>query len=346
MSRKWIYSAGAAGIATLAASLALTWDTALSSTGKPAPRPGAEMAERIAAPGRVEPATEEIKIASEVDGKLRRVAVDEGDSVAAGQVLAELVNDEYHARVASAEALLALRQAELRRVINGARGQERREAWARVKEAEAEMENARLEMQRREKGFQQEVFSREEFDRATRSFGVAKARYEAASENHKLVDDDPREEDRSRAEAEVALAEAQLAEARARREKTIIRSPIRGTILQKHLNAGESVSDLRETPIVTLGDSSTLRVRVDVDEADVSRLRIGQKSYVTAHAYAGHKFWGRVVRIGQLLGRKNIRTDEPAERVDAKILETLIELEPGQRLPAGLRVDAFIIVKD
>ncbi len=347
MSRKSIYSVSGLGALTLASVVFLySQGRVLSSASQPAQRDAVEMAERVAAPGRVEPATEELEISSELDGKLRRVPVEEGDAVEAGQVLAELVNDDFAARVASAEAQVALRRAELRRVVNGARAQERREAWARVKEAEAEMENARIEMQRRESGWNQGVFSREEFDRAARTFGVARARYDAAIESHKFVDDEAREEDRSKAEAEVALAEAQLAEARARLEKTILRSPIRGVVLQKHLHAGESVSDQRATPVVTLGDSRMLRVRVDVDEADISRLRLGQRAYVTAHAFAGQKFWGRVVRIGQLFGRKNIRTDEPAERVDKKILETLVELEPGQSLPAGLRVDAFILVKE
>ena len=48
------------------------------------------------------------------------------------------------------------------------------------------------------------------------------------------------------------------------------------------------------------------------------------------------------VTVRQFLGRKNVRTDEPTERVDTKILETLIELDPGQQLPSGLRVDTFI----
>jgi hypothetical protein len=51
---------------------------------------------------------------------------------------------------------------------------------------------------------------------------------------------------------------------------------------------------------------------------------------------------GRVIRIGGMLGRKNVRTDEPSERVDTKILETLVELDAGTSLPIGLRVDAFI----
>jgi len=49
------------------------------------------------------------------------------------------------------------------------------------------------------------------------------------------------------------------------------------------------------------------------------------------------------VRVGQQLGPKNVRTDEPTEKVDTKILETLVELDPGSHLPDGLRVDAFIV---
>ena len=100
---------------------------------------------------------------------------------------------------------------------------------------------------------------------------------------------------------------------------------------------------MRDMPIVTVADVATLRVRVDVDETDVSRIEMNQQAYVTADAFGDKKFWGRVIRIGQVLGKKNVRTDEPSERVDTKILETLIELDGGQYLSAGLRVDSFII---
>ena len=86
-------------------------------------------------------------------------------------------------------------------------------------------------------------------------------------------------------------------------------------------------------------------MRVDVDESDVAKPAVGAAAWVTAAAYGERKFAGRVIRIGGMLGRKNIRTDEPSERVDTKILETLIELNPGAKLPIGLRVDAFIEVR-
>ena len=300
----------------------------------------------IAAPGRVEPVSEEIRVGAEMSGKLRDVSVEEGDRVAAGQVLATLENDDYRARVALAEAQLTLKEAELRRVINGARRQERREALAAIQEAEAVMENARVEQHRRQTGYAQGVFAKEEADRAEREFGVAKARYDMAIERHALIDDEAREEDRTRAEADVQLAHARLAEARALLEKTIVRAPLRGIVLRKYLKTGETFSDQRNIPIFTLGDDSVLRVRMEVDETDVSRVRPGQRAYVTADAFGGEKFWGRVVRVGELLGRKNILTDSPTERVDTKVLETLIELEDGRKLRPGLRVDAFIVLND
>ena len=132
---------------------------------------------------------------------------------------------------------------------------------------------------------------------------------------------------------------------RAQLEKTSIRSPLTGVILRKYLNAGESVWSSPNSPshpIVTVADVTTLRMRAEVDETEVGKVQVGQRAYVMADAYSRQKFWGRVTRIGQVLGKKRIRTDEPTERVDTKILEALIELDKGQQLQLGLRVDAFI----
>jgi HlyD family secretion protein len=299
----------------------------------------------IAGPGRVEPYSEDIKIGSELSGRLKSVNVEEGDTIRRGQVLAELENADYHAQVESSRANVVAKQAVLRKVINGARRQERDEAWSSVNEAKAVMENAQSELRRRKELFSAGVVSREELERYAREADVANSKYEAAVQQHALVDDHAREEDRSLAEADLQLAEAQLDEAQARFGKTFIRSSIEGTVLRKHHRAGESVSNSSTVPdpILTIGDRKTLRVRVDVDETDVSKVQVGQRAYVTADAFGKQKFWGHVVRVGQQLGPKNVRTDEPTEKVDTKILETLVELDPGSSLPDGLRVDAFIV---
>ncbi|HKE35466.1 MAG TPA: biotin/lipoyl-binding protein [Candidatus Acidoferrum sp.] len=296
----------------------------------------------IAAPGRVEAVSEEVRVSSELSGRLKTVNVEEGDRVRQGQVLAEIQNDDYRARVQEAEAGLAQREAELRRTVNGARAQERREAEASMKAAEAVLHNARSEAERRRGLADRNVISRDEAERYERAYQVARAQYEEAAQHFSLIDANAREEDRAHAEAAVATAKAQLAEARAYLEKSYIRAPINGVILRQLRHTGESVSTQFDSPVVTMADDSVLRVRLDVDETDVSKLIVGQRAYVTAEAYGEHKFWGRVIRVGLILGKKNIRTDEPSEHVDTKILETLVELDAGQRLPLGLRVDSFV----
>jgi len=334
-----------AGIVVAAILLGVTFAVRQGSAS--APEPVATLDRSIAAgPGRVEPISEEVRLGADVSGRLQEVPVEEGDRVTRGQVVAIFDNADYQARVALAEAELALRQAELQRVRNGARAQERREAAAEVRAAAAVEENARIEQGRRLTGYQQGVFPREDADRAEREFGVARARHEAARERFALLEAGERQEDHRRAEASVALAQARLEEAHAMLGKTILRAPISGLVLRKHLKAGEIFSEMRDTPILTLGDATVLRVRVDVDETDIARVQEGQRAYVTADAYPGEKFWGRVVRVGQLLGKKNVRTDEPAERLDTKVLETLVELAPGSKLPPGLRVDAFILTAE
>ena len=299
----------------------------------------------VAGPGRVEPVTEDIKLGSELSGKLKSVNVEEGDSIHRGQVLAVLENDDYIAQVRSAEAQLRAKQATLEKVLNGARSQERLEALSTVHAAEAVMENARAQKDRYQRLFAAGVVSRENVERYEREYNVASAQYQEQEQHRSLVDDHARQEDEALARADLQLAQAQLQEAHARYEKTLIKSPIDGTVLRKHHRNGESVSNSSTVPdpIVTIGDKNVLRVRMDVDETDVDRVRLGQKAYVTADAYGKQKFWGHVVRVGEQLGPKNVRTDAPAERVDVKILETLIELDKGVQLPVGLRVDSYVV---
>jgi HlyD family secretion protein len=302
-----------------------------------------EIAE-IGAHGRIEPLSEEIRVTAEIPGRLESVPVEEGDNVRAGQIVAVLFHEEYQARLQSAEAEVKLKEAERRRVLNGARDQERREGRILLQETNAVLENARAEMLRRQSLFRTSDISRSEMERVEREYAVAQARHDSAREHAELIEAGPREEDRSQAEAAVELAKARVREAQALLAKTEIRSPISGVVLHKHLKAGESVTGLTEMqPVLTVADASRLRVRAEVDEADVARVRLGQRAWVTASAYGAQKFQARVVRVARAIGRKNIRTDDPAEHVDTKVLEVLLDLDKGVVLAVGLRVDAYIV---
>jgi HlyD family secretion protein len=297
----------------------------------------------VAAPGKVEPASEEITVGASIIGLIKEVLVKEGDHLARGQIVATIESDEYKAALTKAEAQLRLREAELLRLNNGARVQERRQAQAAVQEAEAVLKNSAIELERRRVLVAQGFTSQEIFDRAQRENSVARQRLEGAKQKFALIDDRARDEDIAIAEAQVDVARAARDEAQAQMDKTAIRSPIDGTVLRVTRHAGELISTFMDTPIVTMGDVSQLFVRADVDEADVGKISAGMAAYVTADAFGDQRFTGRVTRIGRSVGKKNIRTDEAREHMDSKILEVMIELDDSQTLPPGLRVNAFMM---
>jgi ABC exporter DevB family membrane fusion protein len=333
-------------IAVVALTLQLAFsDSTSSSTPAPSPvaiSPLIDGGYTVAAPGKVEPASEEIAVGAPLTGLLKEVLVKEGDHVTRGEVVARLDTDQFAATLAKAEADLHLREAELRRMVNGARQQQRDEAKAELAQAEAVVKTAEIELARRRALGKQGYASREAVDVAEREFAVAEQRREAAKQRFALVNDPAREEDIAIAQAQVDAARADRDRAKADLDQAVIRSPIDGTVLRVNRRPGEVVSIFLDPRILMVGDVSHLMVRAYVDEADVAKVEAGMSAYVTAEAYGDRRFAGHVVRVGRTLGKKTFRTDDPKEREDAKVLEAMIALDAGDSLPIGLRVNAFM----
>jgi HlyD family secretion protein len=296
----------------------------------------------IAASGLVEPASEARQLSATVVGRLIKVNFDEGNHVAAGVIIAEIENDDLKAQLAEAEATAIARENEFARLMAGARPQERSAARAELREAEAQAAMARSNFDRRVALGEKQIVSKEQVDQARADRDTAEARRDLLSERLALLIAAPRSEDVSIAQANLNAAKARVGEITAQIEKTLVRSPIDGVILKLFHRAGETVTNLPPTPIVAVGDTSRLRVRADIDETDVAQIAIGQAVWITADAFRDKRFQGTVAQVGTQLGRKNFRNDNPEERVDNKILEVLIDLEPSAELPIGLPVDIKI----
>lgn len=301
---------------------------------------------RIAANGRVEGATEEIRVSSKIPGRIKTITVDEGDRVTRGQILVVLDNEDYRARVETERALLEKAEAHLKLLRSGARREEIEQARAAVDEARAIFEAARRDYERLLQLFHRGVISRDHLDRAEREMRTARARQQAAEQRLQQVLTWFRPEEIAAAEAEVRLARARLAEAEANYQNTFLRAPITGIVTKKFMKAGESIRfETVGLPILSLVDTSALRVRAEIDETDVAKVAVGQRAYITADAYREEVFTGRVVHVAPSLGRKTLFSDEPSEKRDTEILEVLIELDPPARpLKIGLRVEVTIEV--
>lgn len=331
-----------------------------------------DTAKRIVAPGYVEPISEEIEVGAQLAGKLKIVSVEEGDRIVKDQIVAVLENSDFETAVQTAraqietlqsqketmKARLVQAQADRERIFNGARAEERRAAQSSFEQTLPGVENARREYERRKRLYDSGDVSREELERARAAFETAQKQSDTMRERYNVVNAEARADDLAQADAAILLAKSQIneidtqikeaaakvREAEARLEKTVVRAPISGVVLRKRLKGGESVSPDSPLGIVTIADTSGLRVRLEIDETDVAKIREGQRAYVTADAYGDRKFEARVSKIGQILGRKNLRTDRPTEKIDTKILEVLIDLDANEQLPLGLRVDAFIAI--
>lgn len=308
----------------------------------PVPAQPVSLGNHIDAGGLVEPVGEERLIIPQVTGRVQQVLVDEGDVVAAGQLLAELENDEQRATLAAAQAELAMRQAELAALRAGARPEELSAARAAADEAAALQHQASAELVRRQRMAERDLISTEALEEArTRAATAAAVRQRVAAELA-LLEAGTRQEDLDAAAAALDGARAQQQRAAAALEKTRIHSPIDGIVLKRMLNAGETVTALSPEPLAMIGDLSQLMVRADIDELDIGRVRVGAAAKVRSDAFPGQTFAGELVRISRRMGQRKALSDDPTQRRDAKTMEALIALAPGAQLPVGLRVDVRI----
>lgn len=374
---------------------ALLFSAALSlgrAGEKAAPPPPSAPQAAWGANGRIEPAGEERQLRFPTAGRIARVAVEEGQTVKAGDVLAELENSEEKAALAQAEADAARAQAELDKLENGARAEEKavadaevllskREldrvekgarteekdlaaAHAAVRKAEAAAAGRVADRVRKLREGETKAASQEELDAAEDRLAVARAAEAEAKSNWGLVAAPAREEDleisraraklaeehaalvkaKARAEdlaagrAALAAAKAGQAAAAARLEKTLLKSPIDGTVLKVFQRAGEAASPISETAVAAVGDVSKLMVRAEIDEVDVLRVRQGQVVRADATGLGELRMTGKVVRVGLTMGRKRLISNDPREKVDTKVLEALVELDGKPNLPVGYRV--------
>lgn len=252
-------------------------------------RPVLPTAQGVAAEGRVVtyPGAE-VVVGAERTGRLVRVAVEEGQTVARGQLLAELESDELRAGLAEAEA--------------------------QQREAEAEVHLAELSLKRRQELAVQKVVSAHDLDQATRDVDTGRARVETAR-------------------ATVARYRAQL-------RKTQILAPIAGTVVLRHVDAGETVESGNR--IVTLADLHRLRIEGEADEGDIAGLQLGQPVTITCEGYPGRSWQGRVEELADSVTLRKLKPQDPARPTDTRILAVKVAFAEPTPLRLGTTVELRI----
>lgn len=294
----------------------------------------------LVAPGRVEPLRDPVALAFEAGGRIAEIAVDEGDTVAQGQVLARLDDRLAKARVDAARAAVAAADANYQLLRRGARREDLEAAKAEVEAARTQAEHRAAEQARSEKLGAVGAVASSSVDADNAAARVAAAAANAASARYQALAKGSRVEQILAASAQLDAAKAELAAAEVALDQTLLRAPRAGVVLRRFAEVGALVTTMNPATIVTIADVSQLEIRAEIDEADVAAIDVGETAYATADAFGAKQFPVKITRITRELGRKTVRDDDPRARVDTRVLEVMAQFEgaPGEQLPLGLRM--------
>lgn len=291
--------------------------------------------------GIVEPMFPEMRLTADVAGRVANVLVNEGDEVKEGAVLAELENFVQRAQVMRAEAEIAAANAELERVIHGMRSQDVNAIDSESVAAKARAALAASELARTQELVGSGSVAAAELEMSKRRAEAEAAAARAASERALGARAGSRQEDVLVAQARVRGATASLEEARAALARTRVVAPRAGRVLRVKFHVGEYHNPAAE-PLLILADVKTLRVRMDVDERDVAQVKVGAQGLISAPAFGVQRFSAKVIDISRRMGRRSVRVDDPKDRVDVKVLETVLELDGQPPLIPGMRVTVMV----
>ncbi len=310
-----------------------------SAEAQDAPAPQPRWA--ASATGRVEPTTGAVRVSARAGGRIEKVLAKIGNRVSEGDVLVQLDDSEALQRVVAARAEVEVRK--LERSEENAKGLalERRNGEDEVAAAERGVFNAwqafdeTMALKRRDEARDNDVTAaREAIEKEIERLKTARGELAKLNKNSKMPLPGRLDTGLTIARADLALAEEAL-------QKTRIRAPFDGSVLNVFAREGETAAPGPQSPLVVFGDLTKMRVRAEVEERDVAKVRVGQKVIVNSGAYPDKDFEGTVTEISGALGSPQIATRGPRRPTDVDVLEVIVELDGTPPLLTGMRVDVF-----
>jgi HlyD family secretion protein len=268
----------------------------------------------VSATGRLAPVNQ-ILVGSELSGLVTRVMVDVNDPVVAGQQLALIDPSRFADTVNQNAAQLRASQSAV--------------ALAQATLAQVRAQLARLEMVFRLSGGK--VPSDTDLATARAEYGRAKAAMASAVAN-------------------VSAARAVVSSATTNLTKTVIRSPVKGVVLTRQIESGQTVAASFNTPtlFVIAQDLAQMKLPVAVDEADVGEVAQGQEATFTVDAFPGERFPAKVSRVDLGSNLTATSASAAAATANSQVVSYNANLTVGNatlRLRPGMTATATIITK-
>jgi HlyD family secretion protein len=311
------------------------------TTAKPLPKVQWD----AAAPGRVEPNGGEIRIGAVTPGRIVEVTVQPNDRVTAGDLLIRLSDEEALARVHAARAEASARKRE-RDAAEGNPNElvrARRHAEDAIAESEYALSLARAEMDAAFLTYRRDSSSAnlEQLNQRRQAVRAAESKLDSDRAALRKAESAQNIALPTRAEVGFSVARSELSLAVTALERTRIRAPRDGTVLNVSARVGETATPSPEQVLLLMGDVSALKVRAEVEERDAAKVRVGQNVVVKSDAHPGREFAGKVASLAPALGPGKLGQRGPRRPNDVDVLEVVVDMEGQPPLLPGMRVDVF-----
>jgi len=234
----------------------------------------------IEAVGTLDP-NEEVTVSNQVEGTIEKLFVDLGDAVRAGQVIAQLDTRELELNVHQQEAAL---QQELARVgLTDPNASFDETATSQVRQAEATFADARIKLDRTKKLAESGVIAQQQLDAQQAQYDFAEAAVRSSRETVRNI------------RATIAARKASLAFAEKKLADAKITAPLAGFIKERPASAGQFLK--ANSSVVTIVQSSPLKLHADVPEIAVSYIRTGGAVEFYVDAFPNRAFQGKIARL-------------------------------------------------
>ena len=303
--RRWIFLGGGAAALVLivvVASAAFRPNRAIDPDKLAVVERG-DIARSVVATGKIEPLTK-VEVKSKASGIVERLFVDAGDRVKTGQVLAELDKEQLQAAVGEAQANLDAAEA----------GRQAAEASYQKNIVDAQGPDVpflKNDMERAQTSYKQGLIALNAMQDAEKNYQLALNRQVSAQRNVLVSKAGVAE-----ADAQIAQSKAALENANENLQYATIASPIDGEVLSRDVEVGDAVSSIlvlgsQATLVMTLGDTSEVYVKGQVDESDIGKVYLGQPARIVVESFKDHAFQGGVTKVAPLGEEKdNVTTFE------------------------------------
>ncbi len=275
-------------------------------TTPPVPPPATEFSHTVAAQGLIESSSENIRIGSHLSGTVDSVQARAGDEVREGAPLFRLETRHLVAALADADAALDVARSGVG--VAAAALADMQEQLALVQAVHDKRAVSEDDVQRREHAV------------ATADAKLAQAR------------------------AAVKAAEAERQRVQVEIDRSTVRAPITGTVLKVNVRSGEfAAAGALAEPLIILGRTRPLYVRVDIDEHEAARVHPEAPAVAALRGDASIRSPLHFVRFEPLVVPKRALTGDSAERVDTRVLQAIYQIDrTDSRFFVGQQMDVFI----